>query len=103
MANIFKINCKELYKIGAFFNLQGNNLKNIVDNMKKTNEDIKALWNGIDSEMFYENYNEFLVSINEVELFMIEKGELLKEMAIKHGNIDKDLSNNLEWRSNNDK
>ncbi len=103
MGNIFKINCRELYSMGMYFNTQANELEKIITNIKKINEDIKSSWDGNDYDAFFENYNLFLTSIKDIEKSIIDEANLFKEIAIKHNRVDKEILNNLNWRNNNEK
>lgn len=102
MAKILKINCRELYKIGMYFGAQSKKLENIVNSMKNINSDIKSAWDGIDYNTFYENYNNFLSSIKTIENSLLEKSDLLKNVALKHNIVDNDLIDNLKWSTGNE-
>lgn len=103
MANILKIKCKELYQSGMYINSQVLELNKILEHMKKINSDIKAAWDGNDYDEFYNNFNEYLTSINELEYSLINQTSVIKSVSSKHGRIDKALYDELTRRVKNER
>lgn len=101
MGNVFKINCYKLYETGMYLNSYGLKLKDVIDDMKKVNAEIRAVWDGTDYDSFYKNFNEYLSSIENLQKSILEKAEIFKSIAVKHGKVDKNLSDNF-YRSMRD-
>lgn len=96
MGNTLKVNCKELYKTGAYITLQVKELDEIVTHMKNINEEIKNAWDGNDYDAFYQNFNEYLSDIKNLECSLIDQSAIIKSVAVKHGRIDKNLYDDLK-------
>lgn len=102
MSRILRFNCKELYKSGVYLNAQACILDKLINEMKSITDNMKNVWSGIDYEKFRSNFSEYLSSIEKLEISLIDKASLIKSVAVKHGNIDKDLYNNLNRGNNNE-
>ena len=91
MGNVIRVNCRELYIDGMYLLQQVDKLKEIVEEMKSINENIKESWDGTDYDAFYSKFNSYLDSITEIEKILTENANSMKTVAKKHGNIDNSL------------
>lgn len=101
MGNIFRINCYKLYETGMHLDSYGSELKDVIDDMKKVNNEISDTWNGTDYDSFCKNFDEYLSSIENLQKSILEKAALFKSIATKHGKVDKNMSYNF-YRSMRD-
>jgi uncharacterized protein YukE len=101
MGNIIKINCRELYKDGMYIASQVDKLKEVVEEMRSINEDIKDSWDGSDYHAFYNKFNEYLDSFSSIEAVLTEQSDNMKKVAKRHGNVDNSLlDTSKRWGSN---
>ena len=96
MGDSIKINCYELYKNGIYLNTQISKLREIVEEMKIINNDMKDAWNGIEYDKFYQSFDEHLYLFDKIDDNIINNANIIKEVAKKHGNIDNNLKNGLK-------
>ena len=101
MGNSININCYELYKNGIYLNTQVSRLKEIVEEMRIINNDMKDSWNGIEYDKFYQSFANFLDRYDEIENNIMDNAAVMKEVAKKHGTIETDLKETVrEWEVN---
>lgn len=93
---IIRINCQEVYKSGIKLNNQLAELKQIVENMKKINENIKTAWTGPDSENFNKNFGDYLNGFITIEKQLENDQALLKSSALQHGTKDNELGEKMK-------
>ena len=91
MGNVIRVNCRELYIDGMYLLEQVEKLKEIVEEMKSINEDIKDSWDGTDYDAFYSKFDYYLESFKGIENVITENAINMKNIAKKHGNIDNSL------------
>ena len=91
MSDTIKINCYDLFKNGIYLSTQISKLKEIVDEMRIVNNDIKDSWDGIDYDKFYQSFDEFLNKYEPIEANLLDNVAIMKNIAKKHGSIDTDL------------
>jgi uncharacterized protein YukE len=102
MAKTIKINCYELYKNSIYLEKELNKVKEIVEDMKAINEDIKDSWDGIDYDKFYSRFDFYLNSYQDFEDHLDSDINVMKTVAKKHGNIDTDLKDTAKrWENDN--
>ena len=91
MGNVIRVNCRELYINGMYLLQQVDKLKEIVEEMKTINEDIKDSWDGTDYDAFYSKFNYYLESLSSLEEVISDNANNMKKVAKRHGNIDNSL------------
>ena len=96
MSPIFKINCRKLYETALYLDKQINDLKENVEAMKKITEDMKESWSGKDYDDFNEKFTSYLNSITPIEDEILNKSNVMKNVAKKHNRIDNNLMDNMD-------
>ena len=91
MGNSIKVNCYELYKNGIYLSTQISRLKEIIEEMKIINNEMKDSWKGIEYDNFYQSFDDHLNKYDNIETNVIDNVNIMKDVAKKHGNIDEDL------------
>ena len=103
MSDSIRINCRDLYIDGMYILQQVEKLKEVVEEMKSINEDIKDSWDGTDYDAFYSKFDYYLSSLDDIETVLTDNAEMMKKVAKRHGNVDNDLIDTTRnWGASHD-
>ena len=91
MGNVIRVDCRELYIDGMYILQQVDKLKEVVEEMRSINEDIKDSWDGTDYDAFYSKFDYYLRSIEDIRTVLSDNAEMMKKIAKRHGNVDNSL------------
>lgn len=103
MAVKFKINCKNVYKTALSLDSYNKELDDIWKKMKTISSSINKTINSDSINKISLEFNDYIDSLNDVNMFLEKESQIMKTAAIKHGKIDTDLSDTFKGSGNIEK
>ena len=86
-----KFNCKNIYSGAVFYDEYAEEFSELRERMMELSKEIEAAWQGEDSKIYLNKYNNYIEYLKSVTIFLENKSKLLKNAAIIHNDIDNEL------------